>query len=165
MAQSADEVIVEYGPALARLSASYERNRALREELLQEILLAIVLALPRLKDPSKLKAFVFRIAHNRAVGHVLQRMREPGAEPDSEPDEIAATAPSQEQSLIANQRSQALLRAIQRLALPYRQVITLVLEDLTYPEIAEVLGISVVNVGVRVNRAKRELKGLFDHGR
>jgi RNA polymerase sigma-70 factor (ECF subfamily) len=165
MAQSADEVIAEYGPALARISASYERNRALREELLQEILLAIVLALPRLKDPSKLKAYVFRIAHNRAVGHVLQRVREPAAEPGPEPDEIAAAAPTQEQSMIASQRSHALLHAIQRLALPYRQVITLVLEDLTHPEIAEVLGISVVNVGVRVSRAKQQLKGLLDHGR
>jgi len=126
MAQSADEVIAEYGPALARISASYERNRALREELLQEIFLAIVSSLPRLKDPSKLKAFVFRIAHNRAVGHVLQRMREPDADAHSEPDEVAATAPTQEQSMIANQRSHALLDAVRRLTLPYRQVITLV---------------------------------------
>lgn len=163
MPLSADDVISEYGPALARISASYERNRALREELLQEIFLAIVSALPRLKDPSKLKAFVFRVAHNRSVDHVLQRMREPCSA--AEPDELAATAPTGEQSMIANQRSQALLGAIQRLTLPYRQVITLVLEDLTYPEIAEVLGISVVNVGVRVNRAKQQLKGLLDHGR
>jgi RNA polymerase sigma-70 factor (ECF subfamily) len=67
--------------------------------------------------------------------------------------------------MIANERSQALLGAIQRLRLPYRQVITLVLEDLTYPEIAEVLGISLVNVGVRVNRAKQQLRGLLDHAR
>jgi RNA polymerase sigma-70 factor (ECF subfamily) len=163
MQVSADDVINEFGPALARISASYERNRALREELLQEIFLAIVSALPRLRDPSKLKPFVFRIAHNRSVGHVLQRMREPVS--DAEPDEVAAGAPTQEQSLIATERSQALLDAIRRLTLPYRQVITLVLEDLTYSEISEVLGISVVNVGVRVNRAKHQLKGLLDHGR
>ena len=120
---SADEVINEYGPALARISASYERNRALREELLQEMFLAIVSALPRLKDPSKLKAFVFRIAHNRAVSHVLQRMREPGS--DAEPDEFACTTPTGEQSMITNERSLALVSAIQRLTLPYRQVITL----------------------------------------
>ena len=52
--------------------------------------------------------------------------------------------------------------AIRKLALPYRQVITLVLEDLSYPEIAEALGISTVNVGVRVNRAKQQLKVLLD---
>ena len=52
--------------------------------------------------------------------------------------------------MIATERSHALLDAVRRLTLPYRQVITLVLEDLTYAEIADVLGISVVNVGVRV---------------
>ena len=54
MTLSTEAVIDEYGPALARLTASYERNRALREELLQEIFLALVSALPRLRDPSKL---------------------------------------------------------------------------------------------------------------
>ena len=44
------------------------------------------------------------------------------------------------------------------LPLPYRQVITLLLEDLSYEEIAEALGISLSNVGVRINRAKQQLK-------
>jgi RNA polymerase sigma factor (sigma-70 family) len=163
MTRSADEVIAEYGPALARIAASCERNRALREELLQEILLAVVSALPRLRDASKLKPFVHRIAHNRAVQHVVERMREPAH--DAAPHEVAEESPTHEQSMIADERSEALLEAIRRLSLPYRQVITLVLEDLTYPEIAEVLGISVVNVGVRVNRAKQQLKGILNHGR
>jgi len=44
-------------------------------------------------------------------------------------------------------------------------VITLLLEDMSYLEIAESLGISVGNVGVRVNRAKARLKELLDHER
>jgi DNA-directed RNA polymerase specialized sigma24 family protein len=42
----------------------------------------------------------------------------------------------------------------------------LLLEDLSYEEIAEALGLSVANVGVRVNRAKQQLKVLLrhDHG-
>jgi RNA polymerase sigma factor (sigma-70 family) len=163
MAESADEVIDRYGPALVRVAASYERNRALRDELVQEIFLAIVTALPRLKDASKLTAFVFRIAHNRAVRHVLQRMREPAA--GLEPDDVAHDVPTHEQSMIEMERTQALLNAIRRLSLPYRQVITLLLEDLSHPEIAEVLGISANNVAVRVNRAKQQLKDALDHDR
>ncbi|HEU5134987.1 MAG TPA: sigma-70 family RNA polymerase sigma factor [Steroidobacteraceae bacterium] len=151
-----DEVIGEYGPALARVAASYERDRALREELLQEIFMAIVSALPRLQDPEKLKPFVFRIAHNRAVRHIQQRVREPRSAAPTE--DIAAEAPSHEQALIASERSEKLLEAIRDLTLPHQQVITLLLEDLTYPEIADVLGISVANVGIRINRAKEQLK-------
>lgn len=162
---TADEVIQEFGPALARIAASYERNRALRDELLQETFIAIVTALPRLKDPAKLRAFVFRIAHNRAVAHVTEQMRDPEVDlPDSALDEIPRPGHTEEQTMIAHEETRMLVDAVRRLALPYRQVITLLLEDLSYAEIAEVLGISVVNVGVRVNRAKLQLKGML-HGR
>ena len=163
MGKSVDEVIREYGPALARVAASYERDRALREELLQEIFMAIISALPRLQDPEKLTPFVFRIAHNRAVRHIQHRVREPKSA--AEMDEVAAEAPSHEQAMIARERSEKLLEAIRDLTLPHRQVITLLLEDLTYPEIAEALGISEANVGIRINRAKQQLKETLRHGR
>lgn len=163
MGKSFDEVVREFGPALARVAASYERDRALREELLQEIFMAIVSALPRLQDPAKLKAFVFRIAHNRAVRHIQHRVREPVSAVGA--DEIAADAPSHEQALIARERSEKLVEAVRDLTLPHRQVITLLLEDLTYPEIADVLGISVANVGIRINRAKEQLKEALRHDR
>ena len=50
---------------------------------------------------------------------------------------------------------------MRRLSLPYRQVITLLLEDLSYEEIAETLGLTVNNVGVRINRAKTQLKAML----
>ena len=43
-----------------------------------------------------------------------------------------------------------------------RQVMTLLLEDLSYAEIAEALGLSLSNVGVRVNRAKAQLRTMLD---
>jgi RNA polymerase sigma factor (sigma-70 family) len=163
MGMSIDEVIRGYGAALARVAATYERDRALREELLQEIFIAIVSALPRLKDPAKLKPFVFRIAHNRAVRHIQQRMREPKSA--AELEDVAADDSGHEQDLIARERSQKLLEAIRDLTLPHRQVITLLLEDLTYPEIADALGISEANVGIRINRAKHQLKEALRHER
>lgn len=163
MGMTIDEVIREYGPALARMAASYERDRALREELVQEILIAIVSALPRLQDPAKIKPFLFRIAHNRAVRHIQNRVREPKTVIAA--DEVAADAPSHEQALIAKQRSEKLLEAIRGLPLAQRQVITLLLEDLTYPEIAESLGITEANVGIRINRAKQHLKEALRHDR
>lgn len=162
MQGEADKVVAEFGPALARVAAAYERDRALREELVQDMLLAVVTALPRLKDPSRLKPFVFRIAHNRAVSHVARRVREPKAE---EADErLPSGDKTQERALIERQQSQALVEALRALPLPYREVITLLLEDLSYEEIAETLGLSLSNVGVRVNRAKRKLKELLGDG-
>lgn len=160
---NADEIVTRFAPALGRIVASYERNAALRDELLQEVFMAVISSLPRLEDPDKLKPFLFRIAHNRCVSHVAQRMREHGQQEYI--DDVADDVASLEQVRIAEERSQRLLDAVRRLGLPYRQVITLVLEDLSYEEIAETLGISVANVGVRVNRAKQQLKGMLHHER
>lgn len=152
-------IIAAYGPGLARVAASYEADRALQDDLLQEILLAIHGALPRLRDESKLAAFVFRIAHNRAVTHIVRRTSQRRGDQSQITDDGLDTP---ESHVLADERARRLLAAIRRLPLPYRQVVTLVLEDLSYAEIAEVLGISQTNVGVRVNRAKALLREMLD---
>ncbi len=161
MPLNAQEVVSQFAPALARVVASYERDRALRDELLQEVLMAIVQALPRLTQPEKLKPFVFRIAHNRSLSHVTRRIRERAHEETGIDADVLT--PSQEQAFLQAERSGRLLEAIRQLSLPYRQVITLILEDMSYEEIAETLGITIENVGVRVNRAKKQLKERLHH--
>lgn len=154
-------VIKQFAPALSRVVASYERDRALQDELLQDVLMAILSSLPKLTHADKVKPFVFRIAHNRCLTHVAKRMRERAHEEIL--DESAIATASHEQTLIEQERSRRLLDAVRQLTLPYRQVMTLILEDLSYEEIAETLGITVANVGIRVNRAKQQLKGLLGH--
>ena len=58
-------------------------------------------------------------------------------------------------TIAERQESTRLADAVRRLPLPYRQVVVLLLEGLEYREIAEVLGISESNVGVRLNRARQ----------
>jgi RNA polymerase sigma-70 factor (ECF subfamily) len=155
-----DRIVAELGPALMRVASSYERNPALREELVQDMLLAIAQSLPRLRDKARIKPFVFRIAHNKGVDHVARHVADPATE--EVPTQLPSRDCSPEQELMARQRSERLAGAVRRLELPYRQVITLLLEDLSYGEIAEALGISLSNVGVRVNRAKAQLRILLD---
>lgn len=157
-----DRIVAEMGPALARVAAAYERDPALCEDLLQDILIAIARALPNLRDETRLRPFVFRIAHNKGVDHVARHAGEPRAEEVS--DDLPRPDGSPEEHLIARQRSERLWTAVRRLELPHRQVIALLLEDFTYAEIAEALGIGVSNVGVRINRAKTLLRSLLDHG-
>jgi RNA polymerase sigma-70 factor (ECF subfamily) len=129
------------------------------------MLLAVHRALPNLADETRRAPFIFRVAHNRAVTHVARQVAakrvrtEDGAKEDAEADV------NPEQQLLANERSRRLVAAVRRLPIPQRQVVTLLLEDLSYAEIAEALAISVSNVGVRINRAKAQLKVLLDDER
>src|SRR5580692_8226762 len=63
----------EHGAAISRLADSYEAVAGIREELAQEIALAIWRALPHFRGECSERTFVFRIAHNRGLTHVRRR--------------------------------------------------------------------------------------------
>ena len=65
-----ERILGEHGAAISRLAYSYEAVAGIREELVQEIALAIWRALPHFRGECSERTFVFRIAHNRGLTHV-----------------------------------------------------------------------------------------------
>lgn len=149
------DVIDSHGAALWRLAGSYEHDASRREDLYQDMLVAIWRALPRLDDARRLKAYVFRIARNRAVSHVARRARDPLG--DALPDNLDASRSCPYGETEQSERRARLQQAVRCLPLGQREVITLFLEGFTHGEIAEVLDISENNVAVRINRARVRL--------
>ena len=151
-----------HGPALARLASSYTRTTGEREDLVQEIALAIWTALPRFRGESSERTFLFRIAHNRALSHLAQR-RPPTVVVDE--IDIQDSTPDPERTLSTEQRTRRLAWAVRQLPVGYAQVVTLTLEGMSYAEIADVLGMSETNVGARLTRAREMLRRLLrTHG-
>jgi RNA polymerase sigma factor (sigma-70 family) len=146
-------------PALGRLAGSYAGSTGERDDLLQEIALALWQALPRFRGECSERTFLFRIAHNRCINHIARRRSmdslqalELDPADDSRPVDLA---------LSEQQDSNRLAAAVRRLPVIQRQVIVLALEDMEYQQIADVLGISESNVGVRLNRARASLRKLM----
>lgn len=154
--QTVEQVIAEHGAAIARVAAAFEADRGRRDDLMQEILVAIWQALPRFRGEASLKTFVLRIAHHRAVDHVLREKNEPAR------DEIDARhpddRPTPERSASLGQQAERLLAAVRELQFEQRQLVTLALEGLPHQQIADVMGISVNNVAVRLSRARSALQ-------
>ena len=71
--QRFERILDEHGGAISRLAYSYEPVAGIREELGQEIALAIWKALPHFRGECSERTFVFRIAHNRGLTHVRRR--------------------------------------------------------------------------------------------
>jgi RNA polymerase sigma-70 factor (ECF subfamily) len=157
-----EAILDAHGAALGRLAASYAREPHEREDLFQEIVVAIWKALPRFRGECSERTFIFRIAHNRGIAH-LARRRLPSAGAPDELDElhVQAPGPNPEEVLSTAQEGRRLLDAVHRLPLGYRQVVTLSLEGLGYGEIADVLGITESNVGARLTRARQILRQLL----
>ena len=97
---------------------------------------------------------MLRVAHNQALSFLTRRRARLYVPLAEEP---AADAP--DPGLVAglSERMRGVFGAIHALPLARRQVLVLALEGLSHEQIGEVLGISVGNVAVRVNRARAEL--------
>lgn len=148
-------VLEDYGAGLWRLTAGYARTREDREDLYQDILVAVLRALPTFREESSLRTFVYRVGHNRGISHRRRRTRRPLSVPL---DGLTSDVPSPESEAIAEMRRAQLSDAIRALPHGRRQVMLLHLEGLDHAEIAEVLGITPNNVGVRLHRARAELR-------
>lgn len=158
--QHFDRLIQANGPALMRLAASYTNTTGDRDDLVQDIALAIWQALPRFRSECSERTFLFRIAHNRAIAHLARSRSQMTS--GAQDIELRDPAPNPESGLAQEERSERLRQAVHRLPVAYRQLVILTLEGLGYAEIAEVLGISESNVGVRLSRARQLLRDLLE---
>jgi RNA polymerase sigma factor (sigma-70 family) len=155
-----EQIVAEHGPLISRIAMSYEADPALREDLVQQIFLAVWQALPSYRADASLKTFIARIAQNRAISYVARQVRQgPVAEMS---ERVESDDPSPEQSAIDANERQALLEATRRLPLPQREVIILVLEGFSYGEIADMLNIAPNALALRLSRAKSTLKKMLE---
>jgi RNA polymerase sigma factor (sigma-70 family) len=158
--QQFERILGEHGAAISRLALSYEAVASVREELVQEIALAVWQALAHFRGECSERTFVFRIAHNRGVSHAWRRRppHQPLEELEDSNQPVDPRPHPEEQAAKTDQRA-AFMSAIQSLPVTHRQMIVLVLEGLSHAQIAEVMGITENNVAVRLTRARKALKG------
>ncbi|HEU4669790.1 MAG TPA: sigma-70 family RNA polymerase sigma factor [Dyella sp.] len=150
------EVLQAHAGLISRIAASYEADPALRDDLLQEIALALWRALPGWRGEAGLRTFVARIAHNRGASHVLGERRRPRL--GALTPELADPGIAPEQRAHALQQGARLQAAVRALPLALRQAVTLALEGFSHAEIADALGIRVNAVDVRLSRARQALR-------
>ncbi|MDN3639377.1 RNA polymerase sigma factor [Simiduia curdlanivorans] len=163
-----EQLWLSYSAAIMRTLSGYEADQQLREDLAQEIFCAMLHSVERISSAENPRAYIFRIAHNVAVDHIARQVRDKAE--SCEPEHLTQLLDDNSQhnddcpagQLQRSQQQQLLLNAVRALDPPYRQVIMLLLEDLTATEIADILQISAGAVRVRINRAKTELKARLE---
>lgn len=125
------------------------------EDLFQEIMTNVWNSLPSFRSEAAISTWVYRIAVNTALVYRKKCKR------GEELPEVADARPCAHQNLEKEERLQSLRRAIAALAEQDRLVITLLLEGLSYKEIAEITGLTVNYVGVKISRIKQTLEQLM----
>lgn len=151
-----EEAVAEFGPALERLARGYEADPDKRHDLLQEIHVALWQSFKSFDNRCSLRTWVYRVAHNRAVSYVRSIVRKDSKTVGLDtlkamPDE------STDVDVDRNRAIERLLALVQQLPDLDRQIMMLHMEGLDAVSIAEIAGLSSVNVGTKIHRLKKAL--------
>lgn len=125
-----------------------------REDLRQEVLLAVWKSIPSFREQAKASTYLYRVSHNAALvwtrtqRNYRRRVERFGSETPTE-ETFGET--------VTDERLAELYAAIHALKPVDRSLILLFLDGLSYREMAAVLGLTESNVGVKLNRIKNQL--------
>lgn len=150
----------EHRPSMVRVAYSWCHDRALAEDLVQDALVKALSQAASLREPEKLKSWLFVILGNCFRDHL--RRRRPYEDIDAIDEEILAGGLRPDD---AHEQAQVVRRvraAIATLPLGQRQAVTLVdLEGFGYAEVAGILDIPVGTVMSRLSRGRQALRTLL----
>ena len=144
------------------------------EDMAQDVFDKINNGLGGFQGKSKLSTWIFRIATNTAIDRsrsaAFKQKKEhiaieDGAEHQAESTSVSYKSPVTDQLVIRKEMSDCVNEFIDNMPPDYKTVIVLSeLEGLTNKEIAEILGISLDNVKIRLHRARAKLKAALNAG-
>jgi RNA polymerase sigma factor (sigma-70 family) len=149
------QLIEEHKAMLSKICRIYQDGEADRDDLMQEMILQLWLAFDSFQGKSKFSTWMYRVALNTAILFFKKQKRRPDSEqlPDKL-DHLEAEATDTEK----DEQLTLFYKGIQQLNKVEKALIFLYMEDQPYEDIALNLGISEINVRVRLNRTKNKLK-------
>jgi RNA polymerase sigma-70 factor (ECF subfamily) len=152
------ELVERYQPRLRYYLRKMLREGHLAEDALQNVWLAVFRAVPRLADPGAFRAWLYRIARDRAVGELRKRRL-----PHQALEEVDLTDERSKEPHFTAEDVEHIHAALDGLVAEHREVLVLrYVEDMAYEEIARVVGCQVGTVRSRLHYAKRALRGVLE---
>jgi RNA polymerase sigma-70 factor (ECF subfamily) len=156
------EAIQACAAMLSRLTRGYEKDSSRRQDLMQEIHVALWKSFESFDDLCALQTWVYRVAHNVAIRHMMNNKRIRLRELHTL-EEIPEQSLGQEERSTQEQNEslQQLFSLIEQLKPLDRQVILLYLEAQDAQSISELTGLSTENVATKIHRIKKLLQAMF----
>jgi len=139
-----------------RIVRAYGNTAEDQDDLFQEICLQMWLSIPRFEEKSKVSTWIYRVALNTAlIWNRNEKTRRRHKE------NFINLIEQKNDSKQSEEIIEKLYDAIRKLAKVDASIVLMHLDGLSYAEMAEILGISENNLGVKLNRAKKQLAQLL----
>lgn len=157
MSTEINDLILNNEMLIQKICRTYYRNLHDQEDLFQEIIIRILNSYDGFRKESKFSTWLYRVSINTAISHKNQKQL-----PLLTPQHIADKSID---DVYYAQKGESdidyLYKAIEKLNKIEKAIIHLYLEEKSYAEISEIIGISEKNVSVRIVRIKKKLRGLY----
>lgn len=146
------QVVREYKGTIYTVCYMFSNDSDEVADLFQEILINIWKGFEKFRGESSLKTWIWRISFNTCVSYQRKKSRRVNTLP------LTMDINLFEDSTEDIKQIRMLQKRIQKLGPFDRAIVLLWLEDLSYAEIGDIVGISEKNVSVRLVRIKEQLK-------
>jgi RNA polymerase sigma-70 factor (ECF subfamily) len=152
------ELVELYQPRLRYYLRKMLREANSAEDALQEVWLDVFRAVSRLAAAGAFRAWLYRIARDRALRELRKRRT-----PLQPLEGIEQVAGRPEETEFTAEDVERIHTALDELVAEQREVLVLrYIEDMSYDEIARVVGCQVGTVRSRLHYAKRALRGILE---
>lgn len=151
--QSFEEIYKIYWQKIFRLCMGYVNDYDLAKDMAQETFIIVWQQLPKFRNEANISTWIFRIATNYCLRQIEKQKRYPKAE-------LPVNLKDEKEENIEPQ-IQLLYKFISELPETERIIISLELENIKQAEIANIVGLSEVNIRVKIHRIKEKLTQRF----
>jgi RNA polymerase sigma-70 factor (ECF subfamily) len=142
-----------------KICSVYFNGKPDKEDYFQEIIIQLWKAFPGFRKESKFSTWMYRVALNTAIDLLRKEKSQPKLFQLSK-SELSIKETKKE----LTEQQEKLYAAISQLSEIEKAIIILYLEDYSYKEISEIVGISETYTGVKINRIKTQLQTMIKNG-
>jgi RNA polymerase sigma-70 factor, ECF subfamily len=154
------ELLYQNQGIVHKICTLYFGNRLEKEDYNQELIIQLWKAFPSFKNQSKFSTWMYRVCLNAAI----DILRKEKTQPQFVKLDITEANKVVDNSDQLNSNQEKLFQEINKLSPIDKAMITLYLEEFSYKEIAEIVGITESNTGVKINRIKSLILKSFNNG-
>ena len=152
------ELIEQNKGILFKICRVYQDDPADRDDLMQEMILQLWQVFDSFRGESKITSWMYRVALNTAITFFKKQKRRPDNDPLPENFEQLQDHHTENNT---EQQLTLFYKVLKQLNKIEKALIFLYMENQSSEEIAASLGITAINVRVRLNRVKNKLKELI----
>lgn len=155
--QAFKEIFQANSKKIYHLCFGYTGDSDAANDLLQETFLKVWQNLDKFRNQAMISTWIYRIAVNTCLTYLKKEKRQAK-------DELTTNIIENQVEEVSEKQEQVntLYKCIAKLEETERIIITMVMDEVPYPEIAEVSGISEGNLRVKIHRIKHKLTELYN---